>query len=270
MTIEETKTLIEKYEEGQTTLREEQILRDYFEQEDIPAEFQPFAAQFHYFRKVVEADSESQFDAFAKIDFKGARISPFEGGKRQRRRGMAGANRTFRWTIRIAAGIALLVIGFAAGHFTHINPGPSNESINPKIQQMKAALMNIGYYKQPSAGKRLAAVNISQKLSRQNSKLDRKIADILTYTINADDNVNVRMAAAEALYKYRDEIAIKPALLHSLRHQNDPLMQITLINMLVKLKAKGAIPEMQQMLVASGTQKIVRTRLKVGIAQLEA
>jgi hypothetical protein len=270
MTIEEIKTLIEKYEEGQTTLREEQMLRDYFQQEDIPDEFQPVAAQFRYFGKICEADSESRFDALTKIDFKGTRISPCEGGKRRGRSGMAGANHTFRWTIRIAAGIALLVIGFAAGHFTHPNPGPSNGSINPKIQQMKAALMNIGYYKQPSAGKRLAAVNISQKLPDQNKKLDRRVADILSYTINTDDNINVRLAAAEALFKYRDEIAVKTALVHSLRQQNDPLMQITLINMLVKLKAKGAIPEMQQMLTASGTQKIVRQRLKVSIAQLEA
>jgi uncharacterized membrane-anchored protein YhcB (DUF1043 family) len=263
MKTEKIKQLIDKYLKGQTTLEEEQILREYFcNIADFPDELQSYQNLFGYF-DAVSQKSAGDFDPFAKIDLE-------ETEKSQKRSGLTKISRGMRWTARIAAGIALLIIGFAAGRFLNNGVNSSHKQVNPKVQQMKAALMNIGENGKFTAGKRLEAVSLTQGMTGLNNKLDQKVADILTYTINNDDNVNVRLAAAEALFNYRNEVAVKRALIHSLGRQDDPMMQITLINMLVKLKAKGAIPAMQQMLAASGTQKIVRQRLKTGMAQLQA
>jgi len=43
------KTLLEKYWEGQSSLEEEKILRDYFQQEDIVPEFEQYRGLFNYF-----------------------------------------------------------------------------------------------------------------------------------------------------------------------------------------------------------------------------
>src|SRR5699024_137908 len=126
------------------------------------------------------------------------------------------ANRVFRWPARIAAGFVLLIIGFAAGHFANIDKTTSARQVNPDIQKMQAALVNTFGESRPSAGKRLAAINITDEIPANNKKLARQTAEILIYTMNNDNNVNVRLAAAKALLKYRNEVPVKPALIHSL------------------------------------------------------
>jgi len=124
MTTEKIKVLVEKYMQGETTLDEEQQLRVYFRDNNTPDELQPYADQFYAYEKAGKANSE--FDPFGKINFKRkTEMPPSEGRrrskalatgrkKRQHRRGMLIDT---RWVMRIAAGILLLVIGFAAGWY---------------------------------------------------------------------------------------------------------------------------------------------------------
>lgn len=133
---------------------------------------------------------------------------------------------------------------------------------------MKSALM-YGSVQQASASERISAVYSSSRLQQGNPQLDAEITDILIYTMNNDQNVNVRLAAAEALFKFRTEPRIGKALTNSLAQQNDPLMQITLIDMLVEMKQKSALNEMQKMLLRAETQDVVKQRLESSIAELK-
>jgi len=78
----------------------------------------------------------------------------------------------------------------------------------------------------------------------------------------------VRSAAAEALFQFRKEVGIKVAFINGLSKQDDPLMQITLIDMLVELEATNAISEMEKMLANNDTNELVRRELEAGIAEL--
>jgi len=261
MKAEKIRHLINKYWEGKTTLQEEQNLRKCFGREDIPDDLKQYAEPLRHADNMRQVDTLGSFDVFAKINFEEETAGPSKP-----------APNRFQWPLRIAAGVLLLLTGFGAGYYWNIDEAPTNQQAgrqNQQVQKMRAALVDQQNDYRISAGKRLSAVNLSQRASRKNEKLDKRITDILSYTMNNDNSVNVRMAATEALFKFRHEASIKQALINGLSEQTDPLMQITLIDMLVKMKAKGSIPEMQKLLVESSTRKIVRKRLQVGIAQLQ-
>lgn len=134
---------------------------------------------------------------------------------------------------------------------------------------MKEALMYDGMYQNASAGERLSAVNLVSQKPLADDELDQQIIDILVYTMNNDKSVNVRMAAADALFRFRSDSRIQKALIHSIVRQKEPLMQITLIDMLVEMKAREALNEMKKMLMDSNTRDIVKERLETGIAELK-
>ncbi len=76
------------------------------------------------------------------------------------------------------------------------------------------------------------------------------------------------MAAAEALYKMRDNPVARRALIRSLPGQSDPNVQITLIDLLVRMNAKQAVHPMQVMLMNKTLDNVVRNKLEEGIGIL--
>lgn len=271
MNTEKIKQLIDQFYEGQTSLEEEQQLRTYFQQEEIPEELQSHADYFRYSEAMSDETASTGFDPLAKVESQ----SSAEGAPLDNQQlGLAGSqsNKALVWSLRVAAGFILLLIGFSAGQLLNGPSGASSQQVTAlqqEVSQMKDALMYGDTYRQASAGERLSAVKMSTRFaSGSNIKLDQQITDILIYTMNNDQSVNVRMAAAEALFRFRDELQIQKALVNALSRQDDPQMQITLIDMLVQLKARGALNEMNKLLMDSDTRKIVRQRLREGIAEL--
>lgn len=271
MDTERIKKLIEKFYEGQTSLEEEQQLRQYFQRDDIPGELQHHVDYFRFTEEMTEESAPEGFDPFAKVDARQeATVTPIEDAAQQADPGFS--NKTLMWSLRVAAGLILLLIGFSAGQFMNENSGASTEQVTAlqqEVQQMKEALMYSDNYQQASAGERLSAVKMTTRFASGDNKLDQQITDILIYTMNNDKSVNVRMAAADALFQFRNEEQIQKALVNSLTQQEDPQMQLTLIDMVVKLKARGALNEMNKLLMDSDTRDIVRERLQAGIAELK-
>lgn len=263
MKTEKIKQLIERFYKGQTTLKEEQQLHEYFQHKDIPAEVQSEAAYFRYLAAKSEERTSDGFDPFYKIEAEsGYQGASFSGPD----------NKALRWSLRVAAGFILLLIGFSAGQFLNNDSSISTRQVaalQQEVQQVKDALMYSADYQKASAGERLSAVKMSTGFAVGNRQLDQQIAEILIYTMNNDKSVNVRLAAAEALFQFRNEEHIKRALVNSLSQQKEPQMQLLLIDMLVQLKASGALNEMNKLLIDSDTREIVRERVKAGIAELK-
>ena len=281
MNNKEINQLISKYFAGETTREEERHLKTYFSRENLPEELQRHADIFQYYQQQSREDA-THIDAFAKINFAEGKTesrSEAESSQSAKRQSVksrvvfdpAGKS-SVRWSLRIAAGIVLLLVGFAAGQLLNNGNYASNEQVaqlRAEVQQMKDVLMNGDTYQNVSAGERLAAVNSSTQIPVREGQSDKEITNILIYTMNNDKNVNVRMAAAEALFRFKGEPRVRQALIESLGRQDEPLMQITLIDILVDLKAKNAIQEMEKMLVDTETRDVVRNWLETGIAELE-
>lgn len=272
MNTERIEQLLDKYFDGDTSLEEEKELREFFRQEKIPTHLKSYADQFSYTEAM--ATPQTDIDLFAKIEEQEPQKSPIQGGQSSSSdelRGVSTRSAALTWTLRAAAAIILVLTGLTAGLLLNQQDSASDEQLaamQQEISQMKNALM-YGSVQQASASERISAVYSSSRLQQSNPQLDSEITEILIYTMNNDQNVNVRMAAAEALFKFRDEPRIGKALTNSLTQQNDPLMQITLIDMLVEMKQKSAVNEMQKMLLRAETQDVVKQRLESSIAELK-
>lgn len=279
MNTEKIEQLLEKYFEGETSLEEEKQLRTIFREEDIPDRLKSYREQFEYILEFSRSEPGHGFDPMEKIEADEKSIpAPYKESKDSDLGTLKGApgwsnqlNNKLTWTLRIAAGIILLLVGFSAGLILNQQQSVSSQQVaalQQEIQQMKSALV-YGTNSQLTASERISAVKLSDRVPESTAGLDSEITEILIYTMNNDRNINVREAAAEALFRFRNEERIRKALVNSLSKQRDPLMQMTLINMLVELKEKSAINEMQKMLMDSDTREVVKTRLEAGIAELK-
>ena len=90
----------------------------------------------------------------------------------------------------------------------------------------------------------------------------------LIHTLDADPNPNVRLAACEALFRLRADPRVGPALVEALPLQTDPNVQITLIEMLVQLREKRAVPQLQQLSQQPEALPAVRQQAASGLGQL--
>ena len=245
---QEIEKLLEKYYEGETTLQDEKELRDFFNKKIVPSHLQHHVPEFRYY---VQASKEVPSEALqkqitSKIDKKG-RIIQFTSLSR-----------------RIAAGIALLLGGFAMGYLYQTRDTGNAMTANVPATTMKKVLQ----YEQvslTSASERIDAVNQSMKLSA----LDQELVQLLINTLNFDDNVNVRLAACQALAHFENEPLVREGLIQSLKIQTDPNIQITLIEVLVFMKEKRASQAMEQLSQDKQTMDIVRLKAEEAAAKLK-
>ncbi len=244
--------LLERYYEGETSLEEEKQLREFFRQETIPAHLQPHAGPFRYF-----ANARKEHPSLAFSTQLAAKLNTQETTR----------FRTLTsWSLRLAAGVSLLIIGFAGG-VIYNNGRSAQTSDQPynaePVLEMKKVLAFESLPK-TSASDRIQAVNQSYELTQA----DRDITQLLINTLNFDANVNVRLAACQALARFENEPAVRDALIQSLQIQTDPNIQITLIELLVAIKEKRAVDEMQRLAQSQQILDVVRLKAKEGISRL--
>ena len=242
--------LLARYYEGETTLDEEKQLRQFFQQETIPAQFQAHAAQFRYF-----ADARQQQPS-ATFNYQLAeRLTAPQPGR---------VIRLTRWGMRLAAGVTLLLLGFAGGLvYTNQRGELARADDTRPVAAMKKVL---AFDQRPttSASERIQAVNQSYALDQG----DAAITQLLINTLNFDANVNVRLAACQALLRFEQEPGVREALIQSLTIQTDPNVQITLIDTLVIIKEKRAVTAMQRLARSQQAIDAVRQKAEEGISRL--
>lgn len=247
--------LLEKYYEGETTLEEEKQLRAFFQDDDIPEHLQSHAAQFRFFSDARKEKPSEDADKWLAEKFE-----PVKSGK-------SGVISLNSWSLRIAASVGLLVIGFAGGLvYNRLQPGTVSQG-GVAVQTDAAEIRQVLRFdpvRHNSASERIKAVNQSHALPRA----DREITQILINTMNFDDNVNVRLAACQSLLRFQREPGVREALIQSLQIQTDPNVQIALIDILVTIKEKRAIEEMQRLIQNQNVLKVVRLKAEQGIGSL--
>ena len=97
-------------------------------------------------------------------------------------------------------------------------------------------LVALSLLSQPSAIDRLEGVNMVSLESGSNEEL----ISTLLKTLNSDRNVYVRLAAVDKLYLFSDKQEVRDGLINSLSTQMSPLVQISLIDILVELRENNA------------------------------
>jgi len=166
---------------------------------------------------------------------------------------------------RIAAGFVLVMVGLGIGFWINKNQERDQELADLKKQvEDNRRIMLAMLDNQQSASQRMVGVSVAYKLD----KADDEIVKVLVKTMNEDTNTNVRLAAMEALSKFGHEAKVRIALIQSLTEQKDPVVQIALIQLLVKMKEKGVVKQLEEMTKDPSTMKAVKDEAYTGILKL--
>lgn len=166
---------------------------------------------------------------------------------------------------RAAAAIALVVTGVAAGYWisTQHRQNDELEALRKEMESTKQ-LMQSMLSNEGSASQRLQGVNVALQVTHA----DDEVVNALVRTMNQDPNSNVRLAALEALGTFQTEPAVRKALIASLSTQTDPVVQIALIQLLVRLKEKSVIKDLERMVEDERNLKAVKDEASSGILKL--
>ena len=171
-----------------------------------------------------------------------------------------------RRTIGFAAAIAaMFLLGYFIGRTMNIENVESERIalLKNEIRETKNLVM-LSMLKQDSPSQRMKAVNYAQNIK----EADQEVILALVNTLENDDNVNVRIEAARALQKYPENQLARDALLNALRNQKDPVMRINLIDMLVGMQEKRAVPEIYKLLQKNEMDPVVKNKMQEGLQVL--
>ncbi len=164
-----------------------------------------------------------------------------------------------------AAAIALLVIGVGFGSLWMRNQ-QQQQQINTLVAEVENTrkMLILSMLQEESASQRIKAVNTAV----EERATDPQVVDALIQTLQLDDNVNVRMKAAEALGQFARERQVITALTKALREESSPEVQITLIDVLTNLKAREAVDEFKTLMKKEDLLDVVKNKAAYGVEVL--
>lgn len=171
---------------------------------------------------------------------------------------------SWKTVLQIAATVALIVSAYFYGK------QENNESFSEEmavLEEEKVQLkqeVTISLIENKSASKRLKAVNYAEEFEKPGNEILKALINKMFY----DDHINVRLAAAEALTKFSDSEMVRKALIDALETEQDPGMQIELIQILVSIQEKRAVPSMEKLLRNEETPSYVKDQVTIGLPSL--
>lgn len=152
-----------------------------------------------------------------------------------------------------AAAILLLLLGATAGILIR-SPWNGTLLSTKDIQREMYGLKNelrevkkltaLNMLKEASASDRLRGVSFAEEIELP----DTVLIKALIYTLNEDESVHVRIAAASSLEVLVKHTGVMEALLQSLGRQDEPMVQIMLIQMLTRQQEKRALQPIKRIL----------------------
>lgn len=113
---------------------------------------------------------------------------------------------------------------------------------------------------------RINAVNAAYTLKR----LDNDVVNALLETLNTDPNANVRLAVLDGLAQSKQGSYVCKKLVISLEHQQDPVVQIALINLLTGIGESGILKELDRLVRDDNTMKGVKDCAYASIFRLRS
>jgi HEAT repeat protein len=166
---------------------------------------------------------------------------------------------------RAAAAVALVLTGVAIGLWITKTQQQNEEmlALRKEVEKTNAQIQSM-LENENSASQRLLGVNVALQMEKPGDEVVRA----LVKAMNEDPNSNVRLAALDALGKFHTEPAVRTAIIKSLSTQKDPIVQIALIQLLVRMKEKGVVKELERMVEDEQNIKAVKDEAYHGILRL--
>ncbi len=164
---------------------------------------------------------------------------------------------------RLALGSLLVVASFLAGYFLRPADTGDMAALREEMRSMKE-MMVLSMLEKESPTERLKAVSLGTDLDQASSR----VTEALIQTLNHDENVNVRLAALDALKAYALDSSVRKALIESIAMQESPLVQLALADLMAQLQAKSSVKALEQIVESEKTPEDVKRRIRKTIEVL--
>lgn len=157
--------------------------------------------------------------------------------------------------LKVAAVVSLLLCSYLLGQFQQSERTTNEITESSEIENIQKEMLVL--LDNTSASKRIQGVNYFEELP----VLDEDIIQALIDRMVNDENSNVRLTAVEALGKFTASETVKNSLISALKKEKDPVIQITLIQILVKIQEKKAVEPMKNLLKQESTEPYVKEQI---------
>jgi len=161
---------------------------------------------------------------------------------------------------RLAFSIVLLIAGFAGGSLINGKKNSDVELLTQQVAALKETMM-LALLEKESASDRLKAVSLTTEMDQ----VSQKVTQALFQTLNSDPNLNVRLAALEAIAPYSRDGKVREELIRSIGKQDSPLVQVALAELMGQILEKKSLSEFEKILKDDKTPTEVKNRIKESI-----
>jgi hypothetical protein len=120
--------------------------------------------------------------------------------------------------------------------------------------------------KQSSPIDKIQAVTYVEKMKSP----DDKLIETLFNLMNFDKSINVRSAAFNALSKFKRNSVVRKYLVESLEIQDEPSIQVSIINLLISMKDKNAIEPLNKLSENEKADKNVKYEASLALRKLRS
>ena len=184
------------------------------------------------------------------------------------------------FAVQFGLGLLLLAIGGVVG--LQLRQQPQQQRVQQQAQvqpvntteisQMHQELMamnrllTMSLLQQESASERLKGVSLSYRVEGS----DPEITSALLQALKYDPNVNVRLAALDAIIKDKDHASIQSELVKLLPAQSSPLVQLEIVDWLMQKHEITSLDVLNRMLKNPEVNKAVKQRIEKVIQELKS
>ena len=183
------------------------------------------------------------------------------------RQGLASAEarKPHLWR-QFSAVSALLAVGLGMGYGMRGNGQAPAEvtQLREEVASMRQ-LVALSLMQQQSASERLRGVSWAY----QAEPSDREVLEALLTAVNHDTNVNVRLAAVDALRRFSASPETRRAVVEALPSQTTPLVQVALIDLLVDFKEREAAGALKTLAANREANDGVRQQARWALEKLQ-
>jgi len=186
----------------------------------------------------------------------------------------------FTW----AYSLVLIVVGVGLGYFLNRPAGAGGgfgaggdrglasgggadkqqlQTLSAQVHEMREMVL-LALLENPSASERIRGVSYTSEIKAVN----KNVVNALLSTLNNDPNNNVRLITLEALTHYAEDPLVREGLVQSILHQESPLMQAALADVMLKLQEKKAVRPLKELLQQKGLNEMVRTKIEQTLTRL--
>lgn len=167
--------------------------------------------------------------------------------------------------VRFALVLAVLVAGGFIGYSLRQNGQKADEmaQLREEVRSVNRLLI-VSLLQQQTATGRLQGVSWSYKVPDD----DPEVTGALLETLAQDPNVNVRLAALDALSRNLDRPEVRGGLVKALERQSSPLIQLAIVDMAVRFGMKESESVLRQIVRQPGVDKTVKKRIEDAIQDL--